>query len=106
MAHHYLMVVLFIRYMRPKIQLCGTLLFLEQLMFYNYGMRYIIAAKLRKLKKGKFHCLSGRLYSLLCTVHVSVSSLIKFLATDWLFPDKYGDMVMPAAVTVCISQSP
>lgn len=53
MAHHYLMVVLFIRYMRPKIQLCGTLLFLEQLMFYNYGMRYIIAAKLRKLKKGK-----------------------------------------------------
>ena len=52
MAHHYLMVVLFIRYMWPKIQLCGTLLFLEQLMFYNYGMRYIIAAKLRKLKKG------------------------------------------------------
>lgn len=43
------MVVLFIRYMRPKIQLP----FLEQLMFYNYGMRYIIAAKLRKLKKGK-----------------------------------------------------
>ena len=55
MAHHYLMVVLFIRYMRPKIQLCGTLPFLEQLMFYNYGirLRYIIAAKLRKLKKGK-----------------------------------------------------
>ena len=85
----YLMVVLFIRYMRPKIHLCGTLLFLEQLMFYNYRMRYIIAAKLRKLKKGKFHCASGRLNSLLCTV--AASSFIKFLATDWLFPDKYGD---------------
>ena len=80
MAHHYLMVVLFIRYMRPKIQLCGTLLFLEQLMFYNYGMRY---------RKGKFHCASGRLNSLLCPV--AASSFIKFLATDWLFPDKYGD---------------
>ena len=52
-------------------------------------MRYIIAAKLRKLKKGKFHCASGRLNSLLCTV--AASSFIKFLATDWLFPDKYGD---------------
>ena len=67
-------------------------------------MRYIIAAKLRKLKKGKFHCASGSLNSLLCTV--AASSLIKFLATDWLFPDKYVNMVMPAAVTACISQSP
>ena len=52
-------------------------------------MRYIIAAKLRKLKKGKFHRASGRLNSLLCTV--AASSFIKFLPTDWLFPDKYGD---------------
>lgn len=26
-----------------------------------------------------------------CYVAVAASSLIKFFATDWLFPDKYGD---------------